>query len=181
MLACEINDSTLTECPHTLHKLEQCILVPHIKIIQLVRRHTVIFRKKQLHVSSLNNTPTFTLLDVESRDTTAWLSINSTRPVQVRECLGEYWSKNVSITLLKPDHFELLAACQHRIICTNFIGYSIDGYSLALPTLFTPLAFWLLLAALAVKNFTASAANNNQKASGLKRVGNARLRWLQLT
>jgi len=39
--------------------------------------------------------------------------------------------------------------------------------SLALPTLFTPLAFLIILAAL--------AANNNQKASGVKRVGNARL------
>jgi len=39
--------------------------------------------------------------------------------------------------------------------------------SLALPILFMPLSFLLLLAAL--------AANNNQKASGVKRVGNASL------
>jgi len=40
-----------------------------------------------------------------------------------------------------------------------------------LPILFTSLDFLLLLAALAVKN----AANNNQKASDVKRIGNARL------
>jgi len=43
------------------------------------------------------------------------------------------------------------------------VGVSLPFISMALPTLFMPLAF------------TASAANNNQKASGVKRVGNARL------
>jgi len=45
------------------------------------------------------------------------------------------------------------------------MDYSLSATSLALPTLFTPLAFWLL----------ASTANNHQKASGVKRFGNTRL------